>query len=252
MDDNTNVSRMHCVASWWKWLALFGVLCLTVSCAPAAMVAERFSERPATADDLRNTWGEPCTVETQGAGEMWTYCVNVEDGQEMAATCSAGCTPTHRMRLVGDVIVADEPAAGGLSQIRQTLPPCDPELGCGGGGEEGPSLTSTLSLKITNTASVPMHFTLGASVMDETRSTLYANAVPLSGTVLNPGETRTFTRLLSSSPNLIFIAEAVGYDVGISGSSALAEPVVATTTGDHLCEFTYTLYDVGRMTAICH
>lgn len=84
---------------------------LGAGCAPAAVVAERFSERPATADDLRNTWGEPCAVGTQGAGETWTYCVVVNgEGREEWAQCSPECSPAHRMRIVGGIIVEDMPA----------------------------------------------------------------------------------------------------------------------------------------------
>lgn len=84
---------------------------LGAGCAPAAVVAERFSEHPATADDLRATWGEPCTVEMEGASATWTYCVVLNpEGHEEWATCSPDCEPAHRMRIVGGIIVDDMPA----------------------------------------------------------------------------------------------------------------------------------------------
>lgn len=85
---------------------------LLTGCGAAGAVTGKLTDHTVTATQLRERWGEPCTVEQLGHGEeRWTYCVvlNPETGHEVWAQCRPDCEPAHRMLISHGLIVADEP-----------------------------------------------------------------------------------------------------------------------------------------------
>jgi hypothetical protein len=135
---------------------------------------------------------------------------------------------------------------------KEGLERCDPELGCDG-PDEPPSALATLSVSILNASSVPRTFTLGASVMNSERTIVFANVVPLSGVVMQPGEMRRFPAMLSTpDAETIFVVGAVGYDVSVPASHAQSNPVIGATIGAHACTFVYEETGGARMTSECY
>lgn len=140
---------------------------------------------------------------------------------------------------------------GQTSQAMQ--PECDPNQptspACNGDPGEWVSI---LNVKVSNADESPWKFTLGISVMDPGKRTVFANTIPLNATILAPGEVRNFSGVMMGDPGQLFVLGGVAYDQSTPASWANFERDIAIAKPSYTCELVYRFEGEGRMSGSCY